>query len=79
MNLYETLKHTTWKCKCHVVFIPKYRREGLYAQLRRDLGPVFRKLAQQKESEVLEGHLRGACAYAAVNSAEVCGFAGDGF
>jgi putative transposase len=59
MNLYETLKHTTWECKYHVVFIPKYRRKGLNAQLRRDLGPVFRELAQQKESEVLEGHLMG--------------------
>ena len=59
MNVYETLKHTTWECKYHVVFIPKYRRKGLYAQLRRDLGPVFRDLAKQKESEVLEGHLMG--------------------
>ena len=57
MNVYETLKHTTWDCKYHVVFIPKYRRKGLYTQLRRDLGPVFRDLAKQKESEVLEGHL----------------------
>jgi putative transposase len=39
------------------VFIPKYRRKALYAQLQRDLGPVFRSLAEQKESEVLEGHL----------------------
>ena len=59
MNIYETLKHTTWECKYHVVFIPKYRRKGLYVQLRRDLGPVFRDLAKQKESEVLEGHLMG--------------------
>jgi putative transposase len=57
MQIYESLKHTTWECKYHVVFIPKYRRKTLYAQLRRDLGPVFRDLAQQKESEVLEGHL----------------------
>lgn len=54
---YETLKHTTWECKYHVVFIPKYRRKALYAQLRRDLGPVFRSLAEQKECTVEEGHL----------------------
>ena len=36
MQTYETLKHTTWDCKYHVVFIPKYRRKTLYAQLRRD-------------------------------------------
>ena len=57
MQTYETLKHTTWDCKYHVVFIPKYRRKALYAQLRRDLGPVFRDLAQQKECKVEEGHL----------------------
>ena len=57
MQTYETLKHTTWECKYHVVFIPKYRRKSLYVSLRRDLGAVFRDLAQQRESEVLEGHL----------------------
>ena len=54
---YETLKHTTWECKYHVVFIPKCRRKALFAQLRRDLGPVFRSLAEQKECRVEEGHL----------------------
>ena len=54
---YETLKHTTWECKYHVVFIPKGRRKALFAQLRRDLGPVFRSLAEQKECTVEEGHL----------------------
>ena len=57
MHTYETLKHTTWECKYHVVFIPKYRRKTLYVQLRRDLGPVFRDLAEQKECKVEEGHL----------------------
>jgi putative transposase len=57
MQTYETLKHTTWDCKYHVVFIPKYRRKALFAQLRRDLGPVFRDLAEQKECKVEEGHL----------------------
>ena len=40
MRTYETLKHTIWECKYHVVFMPKCRRKVLYAQLRRDLGPV---------------------------------------
>jgi putative transposase len=57
MQTYETLKHTTWECKYHVVFIPKCRRRTLFAQLRRDLGPVFRSLAEQKECTVEEGHL----------------------
>jgi putative transposase len=41
-----------------VVFIPKYRRKALDAQLRRDLGPVFRSFAEQKECMVEKGHLR---------------------
>jgi len=57
MDDYESLKHTRWECKYHVVFIPKCRRKKLYAQLRQHLGEVFRRLAQQKESRILEGHL----------------------
>ena len=57
MQPYESLKHTTWECKYHVVFIPKCLRKMLYAQLRRDLGAVFRGLAEQKECRVEEGHL----------------------
>jgi putative transposase len=53
----ETLAHTAWECKYHVVFIPKYRRKALYGQLRQELGGVFRGLAGQKESRVEEGHL----------------------
>ena len=53
----ESLRHTKWECKYHVVFIPKGRRKKLYKQLRQHLGEVFRRLAQQKESQILEGHL----------------------
>ena len=53
----ETLSHTQWECKYHVVFIPKYRRKVLYGQLRRYLGDLFRQLATQRESRVEEGHL----------------------
>ena len=57
MNEYQSLNHTKWECKYHVVWIPKCRRRALYGQLRKQLGPVFKKLAQQKESEIVEGHL----------------------
>ena len=57
MQTYETLKHTTWECKYHVVFISKCRQKTLYGQIRRELGPVFRELARQKECEIIEGHL----------------------
>jgi putative transposase len=57
MQTYETLKHTTWECKYHVVFIAKCRKKMLYGQIRQELVPVFRDLAQQKECEIIEGHL----------------------
>jgi putative transposase len=57
MQTYESLKHSVWECKFHVVFIPKYRRKTLYAQSRREMGQVFRSLAEQKECRVEEGHL----------------------
>jgi len=57
MDEYESLSHSKWECKYHVVFIPKGRRKALYADLRKYLGEVFRKLAEQKESRIEEGHL----------------------
>jgi putative transposase len=57
MDEYESLSHTKWECKYHVVFIPKRRRKLLYGELRQHLGEVFRKLALQRESRVEEGHL----------------------
>jgi len=57
MKIYESLRHTTWECKYHVVFIPKCRRKVLYGQLRRELGGIFRDLAEQRESRIEEGHL----------------------
>ena len=56
-NQYETLNHTKWECKYHVVFIPKRRRKSLYGELRRFLGDLFRTLAQHRESRIVEGHL----------------------
>lgn len=57
MDEYESLSHSAWECKYHVVFIPKCRRKTLYRELRQHLGEVFRRLAQQKESKVEEWHL----------------------
>ena len=57
MDDVESLSHTKWECKYHVVFIPKYRRKVLYGQLRKHLGEVLRKLAEQKQSRIEEGHL----------------------
>ena len=53
----DNLRHTRWECKYHVVFIPKYRKKSIYGWVRKELGPIIRDLAQQKESVVEEGHL----------------------
>ena len=57
MDEFESLSHTRWGCKYHVVFIPKFRRKALYGQPRDHLGELLRKLATQKESRIEEGHL----------------------
>ena len=57
MDENESLSHSKWECKYHVVFIPKCRRRTLYKALRKHLGEVFRRLASQRESRILEGHL----------------------
>jgi len=57
MDKTDSLNHTKWECKYHVVFIPKGRRKLLYVELRKHLGEVFRTLAQHKESRIEEGHL----------------------
>ena len=54
---YRSLSHTKWECKYHVVFIPKYRKKKLYVGIRSDLGAELRRLAEQKESNILEGHM----------------------
>jgi putative transposase len=58
MDEYESLSHTKWECKYHVVFIPKCRRKTLFEQIRQHLGEVFHKLATQKESRIEQGHLQ---------------------
>ena len=59
MNIqeYEKLNHSVWECKYHLVFIPKYRKKVLYGALRRQIGAVLRKLAENKGCQVLEGYV----------------------
>jgi len=58
LNNVQSLRHTVWECKYHVVWIPKYRRKVLYGELKQYLGDVFHELARQRESRIEEGHLR---------------------
>ena len=45
----NTLSHTSWRCKYHIVFAPKYRRQVIHRQLRKDIGSILRDYAQEKE------------------------------
>lgn len=56
-NLYQSLAHSAYDCKYHVVFVPKYRKKTIFGIIRKKLGTVFHELARQKESKILEGHL----------------------
>src|SRR5437879_13134480 len=56
-ELYQSLSHSKWDCKYHVVFVPKRRRRAIFGQTRRHLGQIFHALAGQKECLILEGHL----------------------
>ena len=57
VSSYESLTHSKWDCKYHIVFIPKCRKKVLYGRVRRFLGPVFHELAAQRGSTILEGHM----------------------
>jgi len=58
LNDIESLSHSVWDCKYHIVWIPKCRRKVLYGRIRRELGKVFHELARQRESKIHEGHLQ---------------------
>ncbi len=54
---YQSLNHSRWDCKYHLVFVPKYRRKVLYGKIRVFLGKVFHELARQRDCEIIEGHM----------------------
>lgn len=56
--MYNSLSHSKWDCKYHLVFIPKRRRKKLYGELRKHLGEIFRALAKQKDCVIIEGNLQ---------------------
>ena len=52
----ESLSHTKWRCKYHIVFAPKYRRIIIYGKLRGDIGKILRQLCLRKNVEILEAN-----------------------
>lgn len=53
----NTLSHTTWNCKYHIVFAPKYRRKVFYGQKRLEIGEILRELCKWKEVVILEAEV----------------------
>ncbi|MBM6931776.1 transposase, partial [[Clostridium] spiroforme] len=51
----NSLAHTKWMCKYHIVFTPKYRRKVIYNQLRNDIGEILRTLCRYQGVEIIEG------------------------
>jgi putative transposase len=54
LSSYESLSHSKWDCKYHLVFVPKCRKKVLYGKIRTFLGPVFHELAGQRGSKILD-------------------------
>lgn len=57
MNDTNSLSHTTWNCKYHIVFAPKYRRKVFYGEKRRDIGAILRQLCEWKGVEIHEAEV----------------------
>ena len=53
MKEYQSLEHSRWDCKYHVVFIPKDRKKMIFGKLRKALGELFHELASHKESKII--------------------------
>ncbi len=53
----NSLSHTKWRCKHHVVFAPKYRRQVIYGKLIKDIGQILRELCQRKGINIIEAEL----------------------
>jgi len=56
-NLYQSLSHSKWNCKYHVIFVPKNRKKIIYGKIREELKKILHELAKQKESIITEGNL----------------------
>ena len=56
-NKTDSLAHTKWVCKYHIVFTPKYRRKVIYNQIRKDIGEIMQELCKYKGVEIIEGHM----------------------
>ena len=56
-NQTNSMAHTKWMCKYHIVFTPKYRRKVIYNQYKEDIRDIIKTLCKYKGVEIIEGHL----------------------
>ena len=56
MNDINSLAHTKWNCKYHIVFAPKYLRQVIYGKIKADIGRILRKLCEHKGIEIIEAN-----------------------
>ncbi len=56
MNDIKSLSHSKYRCKYHIVFAPKYRRQEIYGKIKKDIGQILRKLCEQKGVEIIEAN-----------------------
>ena len=57
MEKFNSLSHSRYDCKYHIVFVPKFRKKSLFGKIRQYLKGIFHELARQKSSEILSGHM----------------------
>ena len=53
----NSLSHTTWNCKYHIVFAPKYRRQIIYGKIKAEIGKILRTLCDRKGEEIIEAEV----------------------
>ena len=56
MREWQSLSHVRWYCRYHVVFVPKYRKQAIFGNLRREIGKLLRELCVERGIELVEGH-----------------------
>ena len=59
MNDTNSLAHTKWNCKYHIVFAPKYRRKVFFGEKRREIGKILRQLCEWKKVNIVEAEVAG--------------------
>lgn len=57
VSSYESLNHSKWDCKYHLVFVPKCRKKVLYGKIRAYLGPIFHELSSQRGCKIIKGSM----------------------